>query len=112
VALFGPSVENVFAPISRAALIGLLIESIRWHRANAPTGSDAVLNGCRALRFAADGTWSSRRHAGEWAIKRGHNPKVIVEALRARESGALLDRDSVQPFLRHAEAALNTVKPA
>jgi hypothetical protein len=110
-ALFGPRASDVFAQISRAALIGLLIEAVRWHWANAPTSSDAVLNACRALRFAADGAWSSKRHAGDWAIKRGYSRKMIAEALRARKSGELLDRGSVQSFLRKAEVALGTVKP-
>jgi hypothetical protein len=110
--LFGPPAEDVFAVISRTALLGVLVQSVRWHRANAPTSSDALLNACRALRFAADGTWSSKRHAGDWAIKRGHSRKIIVEALGARKSGEPLDRGSVRSFLRKAEVALRTAKPA
>lgn len=107
--LFGPPVEDVFAAIPRAALLGLLVESVRWHRANLPTGSDTVLNACRALCFAANGAWSSKRQAGEWAIERGHSPGVIVEAFRARTSGKLLDGNAVQPFLQEAEVALITL---
>jgi hypothetical protein len=109
--LFGPPVEDVFAAIPRVALVGLLVESVRWYRAKLPRSSDAVLNACRALRFAADGAWSSKRQAGLWAIERGHGPKVIVEALRARQSGKLLDEDAVQSFLQEAEVALSTLDP-
>lgn len=110
-ALFGPPVEDVFAAIPREALLELLVESVHWHRANLPTGSDAVLNTCRALRFAADGAWSSKRQAGNWAIKHRHSPKVIVAALRARKSRKPLEGDAVQSFLQEAEVALRTLHP-
>ena len=63
--------RTLFAPIPRATLLPLLQESIRWHRdSDVPLGSDTVLNTCRALRFATEGTWSSKREAGAWAADR------------------------------------------
>ena len=49
-----------------------------------PLGADAVLNTCRALRFAAEGTWSAKREAGAWAAGE--------PAVRAALAGEPLDR--------------------
>jgi hypothetical protein len=92
VALSGPPAAELFAPIPRATLLALLQESIRWHRDSAvPLGSDTVLNSCRALRFATEGTWSSKRAAGAWAAQ---EPVV-----RAALAGEPLERAAVVRFL-------------
>jgi hypothetical protein len=99
VALRGPPPAELFAPVPRAALLPLLQESIRWHRdSDVPLGSDTVLNTCRALRFATEGTWSSKRDAGSWA---SHEPIV-----RAALAGEPLERAAVVRFL---EAVLDEV---
>jgi hypothetical protein len=92
VALSGPPAADLFAPIPRATLLQLLQESIRWHReSDVPLGSDTVLNTCRALRFASEGTWSSKREAGAWAA---HEP-IVAAAL----AGEPLERAAVARFL-------------
>jgi hypothetical protein len=99
VALYGPPPAELFAPVPRAALLPLLQESIRWHRdSDVPLGSDTVLNTCRALRFATEGTWSSKREAGSWA---SHEPIV-----RSALAGEPLERAAVVRFL---EAVLDEV---
>jgi Domain of unknown function (DUF4111) len=100
VARHGPPPAELFAPIPRATLLALLAESIRWHRgSDVPLGTDVVLNTCRALRFAADGTWSPKREAGAWA---GDEPVV-----RAALAGEALDRATVEPFLAAALGRLD-----
>jgi hypothetical protein len=92
VALSGPAAADLFAPIPRATLLLLLQESIRWHRdSDVPLGSDTVLNTCRALRFATEGTWSSKREAGVWVTD-----EPIVRAALAGEE---LKRGAVVRFL-------------
>jgi hypothetical protein len=99
VALSGPPAADLFAPIPRATLLQLLQESIRWHReSDVPLGSDTVLNTCRALRFASEGTWSSKREAGAWAA---HEP-IVAAAL----AGEPLERAAVARFL---DAVLDAV---
>jgi hypothetical protein len=68
-------------------------------RSEVPLGSDVVLNTCRALRFAAEGTWSSKREAG--ALAAGE-PTV-----RAALAGDELDREAVRRFLDAAETRLD-----
>jgi len=90
--LAGPPPADLFAPIPRATLLPLLQESIRWHRdSDVPLGSDTVLNTTRGLRFATEGTWSSKQEAGAWAAE-----EPIVHAALAGEA---LDRAAVVPFL-------------
>jgi hypothetical protein len=92
VALTGPPAADLFAPIPRATLLELLQESIRWHRdSDVPLGSDTVLNTCRALRFASEGTWSSKREAGAWATQE----PIVAAAL----AGEPLERAAVARFL-------------
>jgi hypothetical protein len=99
VALTGPPAADLFAPIPRATLLELLQESIRWHRdSDVPLGSDTVLNTCRALRFASEGTWSSKREAGAWATQE----PIVAAAL----AGEPLERAAVARFL---DAVLDAV---
>jgi len=100
IALLGPPPDELFSPVPRPTLHALLAESVRWHRdSGVPLGTDAVLNTARALRFAADGTWSAKRAAGEWA---GEEPVV-----RAALAGAALDRAAVERYLGAAAARLD-----
>ena len=102
VALSGPPAADLFAPIPRATLLELVQESIRWHRdSDVPLGSDTVLNTCRALRFASEGTWSSKREAGAWAAQE----PIVAAAL----AGEPLDRGAVERFLDAAANRLDDV---
>lgn len=109
VALVGPPAGEVFAPIPPRDLIPVLAESLRWHRDHdhAAGASDAVLNACRALRYAAEGRWSSKPAAGRWAIGLGLAPaELITRALQARTEGSGLDRTQVARFLTSVEGRL------
>ncbi len=56
----------------------------------------AVLNACRALRYATDGRWSSKVDAGRWALERVDDHPLIAEAFAARRAGEVaLDDDGV-----------------
>jgi hypothetical protein len=107
IALWGPPAAEVFAPIPRAALLPVLAESVRWHRDHPGEPSDAVLNACRALRFADEGRWSSKPAAGRWAVAHGLAPQELVAgAIRARSDALRLDGGAVTRFLRTAEKRL------
>jgi hypothetical protein len=111
-ALWGPAAGEVFAPIPPAALLPVLAESVRWHRDHPAEPSDAVLNACRALRFAEEGRWSSKPAAGRWAVVRGLAPQELVNgAIRARSAEARLDAGAVAEVLRTAESRLTAAGP-
>jgi hypothetical protein len=108
-ALWGPPADDVFAPISRLALLPVLAESVRWHREHSTEPSDAVLNACRALRFAHEGRWCSKPAAGRWAVARGLAPaELTAQALQARTDGNAVDRAEMDAFLSAAEGRLRT----
>jgi Domain of unknown function (DUF4111)/Nucleotidyltransferase domain len=107
IALWGPSADELFAAIPPAVLLRVLAESVRWHREHPAAASDAVLNACRALRFAEDGRWSSKPAAGRWAASQGLAPEDLVAgATRARTESMRLDVGAVAAFLAAAEARL------
>ncbi len=100
VPLHGPPPAELFAPIPRARVLPLLVESIRWHRdSDVPLGTDVVLNTARALQFAAEGIWSPKRAAGAWASS---DPIV-----RAALAGDEIDSAAVERFLDAAADLLD-----
>jgi hypothetical protein len=105
VSVLGPSARDVFAAFPRGMLVPVLLESIRWHESGAALGDDALLNACRAWRYAAEGVWSSKPAAGRWALQRGA-PPVVGDALAARPDRTLLDPAQVRRFLLSVEKKL------
>jgi hypothetical protein len=100
VALAGPPPEALFAPIPRHVLLERVCESVRWYAEHTWAGADnAVLNACRAWRYAREGTWSSKSDAGEWALERTDDRALVADALAARTDGRPLDRERVQTLL-------------
>ncbi|MBA2476630.1 MAG: DUF4111 domain-containing protein [Actinobacteria bacterium] len=112
VALYGPPAAGVFTPLSREQLLPVLIQSLRWHERGDARPEDAVLNACRALRFAAEGAWSSKAEAGRWALGRAQDSQVVGAALAARGGGAGPDRRAASDFVRTSAALLNRAREA
>ena len=107
IALLGPPAGAIFTATPPDDLIPVLADSVRWHREHAGDPSDAVLNACRALRFAVAGRWSSKPAAGRWAVALGLAPGHLVsQALTARTEGSWLDRGQFAGFLTSVEARL------
>ncbi len=110
--LFGPPAGELFAPIPRGPLLEVVAEAVQWHRETHVVGSDAVLNACRALRFAADGVWSSKSAAGAWALERHEAPRLVAQALAARPSGESLAAHDVLRFLEGVELSVRQAAAA
>ena len=88
--LAGPPAPEVFAPVPRELVLPTLAESLRWHALDGGSGSrpdDAVLNACRALRYAAGAGWASKPEAGRWALRRFGPDELISRALHERQRG-------------------------
>jgi predicted nucleotidyltransferase len=107
-ALLGPPAGEVFTAAPRSVLLGLLAESIRWHeQVGVARDDDAVLNACRALRYADEGRWSSKQEAGEWAGDRLADGALAADALALRRgSGERLAAGRVRRFLESARRSL------
>jgi Domain of unknown function (DUF4111)/Nucleotidyltransferase domain len=107
IALRGPAAADLFNPPPREELLELLAASIRWQEERAGT-PDAVLNACRALRFARTGQWTSKSVAGEWALDALGATEIVGAALASRRGnrGPDLDQRAALSFLRDAGRAL------
>jgi predicted nucleotidyltransferase len=98
VALAGPPAGEVFADPGRNALLPVLAESLRWFLAGG-TRDDAVLNACRAARFAEEDAWTTKRAAGQWAVGRLGEDALVLAALRARGTTETLEPERVRAFV-------------
>jgi hypothetical protein len=108
-ALFGPPAHELFAQIPRETLLEVVVEAVEWHRTNEAASGDAVLNACRALRYAEDGVWSSKLSAGTWAAERQHEPRLVARALAARQSQEPLSTVEVDQFLQRVAERVKQV---
>jgi hypothetical protein len=105
--LAGPPASTVIAPIDRLELLGRLRASLEWHvSADERERDNAILNACRALRFAQAGEWSSKQSAAHWALEHGFEPDLVRAALRARAGGPAPERGAVERFLANAAEML------
>jgi hypothetical protein len=80
-ALAGPAAPTVFRSATRAKLLPLLAETLRWFLREGSPSEDAILNACRSLHYAREGAWTSKHAAGRWA---GVEPGALSPAA-ARE---------------------------
>jgi hypothetical protein len=111
VALFGPPARQVFTDIPHALLLPLVLESMSWHAAGPARPDDAVLNACRAWRWATEGVWSSKPDAGAWALQRIAAGGIVVAALAARRSEGHLDLGAVRRFVQMVAAEIHSQLP-
>jgi streptomycin 3"-adenylyltransferase len=107
VALVGPPPRDVIAPVDRAALLQAMADDLRW-AVETERASYAVLNACRCLRFAREGTLCSKTEGGAWAIRAGlGDPDLIAAALdRQRGGDRLVDPVSAAAFAEEAHEEL------
>lgn len=97
IALLGPAPVDLIAPIPRRILVAALAASIAWHRAADEPPANAILNACRALRYADEGVWSSKEAAAAWAAT-----DLARDAVAARHGGPEPDRARATAFLDEA----------
>ncbi len=109
VAICGPPPAEVFADVSRRALLDAMIESMRWHRAHEEEKLHSVLNATRAWRFADEDVLGSKLKGAAWARERWSNSEVIDAAIDLRHGRpATLDPHEVNALLDHVETKLDT----
>ena len=105
--LIGPGLPaaEVLGPVADDLVLAQLATELRWGAEHAP-GEYAVLNACRAWRFAVDGALVSKVDGGQWALGRIHGPdrELVKIALDKQRSipAAELDRSAVRQFVRQA----------
>jgi hypothetical protein len=104
--LLGPPAKDVFGAIPRPQLLAVAAQAMRWHELGDARTDDAVLNACRALRFAREDEWSSKRAAGRWALGRVSDSDLVSQALAARSGGEPPDSHRTAAFVALVRAEL------
>lgn len=103
--LLGPGTRpaEVFAYVADDLIVAQLATELRWGAEHAP-GEYAVLNACRAWKFAVDRTLVSKIDGGLWALCRTEESdrNLIAAAIDGQRSGlsADLDRGAVRRFVQ------------
>jgi streptomycin 3"-adenylyltransferase len=97
-----PLAPDVFGEVPRPLAVPQLLNELAWAEEHGPP-EYAVLNACRALRYAADGDLVSKVDGGRWALNRVSAPeRRFVHAALARQTGedptAPLDPDAARTF--------------
>ena len=87
--LIGPGLPaaEVFGVVADDLVLAQLVSELRWGAEHAP-GEYAVLNACRAWRFAVEGVLVSKIDGGRWALGRVRGPdrELIQFALDRQRS--------------------------
>jgi hypothetical protein len=102
--LFGPGLPpaDVFGRVPRDLILAQLSSELSWGTEHAD-GEYAVLNACRAWRFAVDGALVSKIDGGRWALGRvdGLDRELVAAALDRQRClpAASLVPDAVRRFV-------------
>ncbi|WP_344610982.1 aminoglycoside adenylyltransferase domain-containing protein [Dactylosporangium salmoneum] len=113
-ALIGPPFTDLVTRVRSRQLLPVVAESVATQLAAlGDHGDNAVLNGCRALRYCVERTWSPKRVAGAWAAEHLPEEAELIRAAldshaRGREAGQELDREAAAAFLTRVHELLTT----
>jgi hypothetical protein len=99
----GPPASSVFGAVPQERLVTAILVELEWGVSSA-SFEYAVLNACRALRFAADGSLPSKVAGGEWYLA-GHPSAEVVRAALARQLGVDADEPSREAVVAFVDAA-------
>jgi hypothetical protein len=105
----GPPASSVFGAVPRSRLVTAMLVELEWGVSSA-SFEYAVLNACRALRFATDGSLQSKVAGGEWYLA-AHPDESVVRAALARQRGRVADEpahDDVVAFVAAARRQIGS----
>src|SRR5262245_23008914 len=103
ISLHGPPAAKLIGPIPDRWIADALAEGISWHAKHEPSSANRVLSLCRAWRWTADQTLTSKGAAAAWADARLPDP-VIGAAADIRATGSRrLNPEDVERFAARIE---------
>ncbi len=85
-AVYGPPAAEVFGPVPADRVSAAMISELEWALEHA-NATYAVLNACRALRFADDGQLCSKLDGGHWYLARHGANAVVAAAIDHQRDG-------------------------
>jgi streptomycin 3"-adenylyltransferase len=105
----GPPAWSVFGAVPRSRLVTAMLVELEWGVSSA-SFEYAVLNACRALRFAADGSLHSKVAGGEWYLAAHPDASVVRAALACQRGGATDEpsHDDVVAFVAAARRQIGS----
>jgi streptomycin 3"-adenylyltransferase len=105
--LFGPPADQVISPIDRSRLLLVMADDLAW-ALERELGGYAVLNACRALRFARESTLGSKPEGGAWAVANGVGDRASIDAALRRQAGSdeIVDLGEATSFVELAREEL------
>ncbi len=114
----GPHPRDIVGEIPERWVLEELLASLRWHLDKVhhpfhdPSGSNAVLNACRALHYLVVGAFVSKSVGAQWFLRHRTAP-VVAEALacRLRQSADRLDPTEVLTLVRQVIAEFEAGTP-
>jgi hypothetical protein len=105
---------DVFAEVPRQLVLAQVADELTWAAEHNPT-EYAVLNACRAWRYAVEGSLVSKVDGGRWAEARleGPDPALVRAALASQqgEASSDLDPDVVRAFLVSRQDVIRSGRP-
>lgn len=112
--LTGPAFGTLCRRLPYGILLPVVTESVMAHLEKVgELGDNAVLNGCRALRFHAERWWSAKPVAAAWALEHAPTFRAIITAAvdshhRDRAAGRRVAGEEAKAFLRYVVRQLQT----
>lgn len=79
----GPPPPAVIGTIAPGSIARHLVDELDWALTNS-TAAYAVLNACRAWRFATDGAIVSKLDGAAWALDHGAPTEIVHRAVQAQ----------------------------
>ena len=73
-----------------------MADSLAWHQDHEPTSPNAVLNACRAWRYAVTGELGSKAACAAWVSRDVRWRRVVEQAGQCRQDGGLLGAAAVR----------------
>lgn len=105
--------QEAFSPVPQALVLDQLVQELEWSAEQVPN-EYAILNACRAWRYATDGILVSKVEGGEWALNHV-SERALVDLIKKglnRQRSLTspgFDDSAVQQFVREIRAK---VRPA
>lgn len=96
-----PPPADLIAEVPRYLILDQLSAELKWALDKPAPAEYAVLNACRALRFAETDELVSKVDGGRWAVRQGMDGSTIQLALARQigeESATALDQGRVEQF--------------
>ena len=109
VAITGPAVDAAIGAVPRADVLTHLRDELTWAMEQADQRY-AVLNACRALAYARDGSVLSKIGGGAWALEHGLDAAIVESAVAAQVGGRDLGRPTpeARSFVEWCRSELET----